>query len=147
MTQSEMQRRIAEEGWCVIDAVIPPEAVAQVRDSILATVAAHKLPDPRNQLDKVSGLVNFDQSFVPYLAEPRLLGLCKALLGEARARLVHHLHGDASGQCARRVARRLAVQSAKRRARASAVSRRAHARDDDLDADGLYGRNRNADRP
>ena len=46
MTQSEMQRRIAEDGWCVIDAVIPPEAVAQVRDSILATVAAHKLPDP-----------------------------------------------------------------------------------------------------
>ena len=61
MTQSEMKHRIAEEGWCVIDAVIPPEAVAQVRDSILATVAAHKLPDPRNQLDKVSGLVNFDR--------------------------------------------------------------------------------------
>jgi len=82
MTQSEMQRRIAEEGWCVIDAVIPPETVAQVRDSILATVAVHKLPDPRSQLDKVSGLVNFDQSFVPYLMESRLLGLCKALLGE-----------------------------------------------------------------
>ena len=82
MTQSEMQRRIAADGWCVIDAVIPPEAVAQVKDSILATAAAHKLPDPRGQLDKVSGLVNFDQSFVPYLAEPRLLGLCKALLGE-----------------------------------------------------------------
>lgn len=64
MTQSEMQRRIAEDGWCVIDAVIPPEAVAQVRDSVLATVAAHKLPDPRSQLGKVSGLVNFDQSFV-----------------------------------------------------------------------------------
>ena len=45
-----------------MDAVIPPEAVAQVRDSILATVAAHKLSDPRSQLDKVSGLVNFDQS-------------------------------------------------------------------------------------
>ena len=139
MTQSEMQRRIAEDGWCVIDAVIPPEAVAQVRDSILATVAAHKLPDPRSQLDKVSGLVNFDQSFVPYLAEPRLLGLCKALLGEHLRVSYTTCMVTHPGQCTRRVARRLAVQSAKRRARASAVSRRAHARDDDLDADGLYG--------
>ena len=139
MTPSEMQRRIAEDGWCVIDAVIPPEAVAQVRDSILATVAAHKLPDPRSQLDKVSGLVNFDQSFVPYLAEPRLLGLCKALLGEHVRVSYTTCMVTHPGNVRGRVARRLAVQSAKCRARAGTVSRRAHARDDDLDADGLYG--------
>ena len=83
MTQSEMQRRIAEDGWCVIDAVIPPEAVAQVRDSILATVCR----PPSCPILAASSTRCRDWStsinpFVPYLAEPRLLGLCKALLGE-----------------------------------------------------------------
>ena len=66
----------------MLEGVIPPGAVEEVRDSVLATAAAHKVADPRSRLDKVSGLINFDQSFAPFLAEPRLLGLCKALLGE-----------------------------------------------------------------
>ena len=66
----------------MLETVIPPGVVEEVRDSVLATAAAHKVADPRSRLDKVSGLINFDQSFAPFLAEPRLLGLCKALLGE-----------------------------------------------------------------
>ena len=66
----------------MLEGVIPPGAVEEVRDSVLATAAAHKVADPRSRLDKVSGLINFDQSFAPFLAEPRLMGLCRALLGE-----------------------------------------------------------------
>ncbi len=81
MTVDEMKDRIVEDGWCVVEEVIPSAEVEGVRESILATAVAHRLADPRRKLDKVSGLINFDQSFAPYLAEPRLLGLCQAFLG------------------------------------------------------------------
>jgi hypothetical protein len=74
--------QIAENGYCVLQDVIPAVTVDAVRDSVLATAAAHKTDDPRSRLDKVSGMINVDQSFAPYLVEPRLLGLCQALLGE-----------------------------------------------------------------
>ena len=82
MTASPHLNRVAGDGFCVLEGVIPGGAAGAVRDSVLATAAAHKAADPRSRLDKVSGLINFDQSFAQYLAEPRLLGLCKALLGE-----------------------------------------------------------------
>ena len=82
MTASPHLNRVAGDGFCLLEGVIPAVAVGAVRDGVLATAAAHKAADPRSRFDKVSGLINFDQSFAPYLAEPRLLGLCKALLGE-----------------------------------------------------------------
>ena len=82
MAFSPHLHRIAGNGFSVVEGVIPPGAVGEVRDSVLATAAAHKVADPRSRLDKVSGLINFDQSFAPFLAEPRLLGLCRELLGE-----------------------------------------------------------------
>ncbi len=75
-------QRLAVDGWCVLENVIPADKVGAIRDSILATIKNHSNPDPRQSLGKVSGLINYDQSLAPYLAEPRLLGLCKALLGE-----------------------------------------------------------------
>ena len=82
MAASPYPNRIAGNGFSVVEGVIPPGAVGEVRDSVLATAAAHKVADPRSRLDKVTGLINFDQSFAPFLAEPRLLGLCREMLGE-----------------------------------------------------------------
>ena len=82
MTIEDLRDNVIKDGWCVIESVIPPDDIPPVRDSVLSTSSTHKLPDPRGSLDKVSGLINVDQSFAPYLAEPRLLGVCKALLGE-----------------------------------------------------------------
>ena len=82
MSVAALKRQIDAEGWCVIEAVIPADEVQPVKESVLASAARHKLPDARGSLDKVSGLINFDQSFAPYLAEPRLLSLCEELLGE-----------------------------------------------------------------
>ena len=82
MNLEEIQRRLEIDGWCVIESVIPADEVDNIRTSILATVAEHKIADARKSLEKVSGVINFDQSFAPYLAEPRLLELCSALLGE-----------------------------------------------------------------
>ena len=135
MTVDEMKDRIVEDGWCVVEEVIPSAEVEGVRESILATAATHRLADPRRKLDKVSGLINFDQSFAPYLAEPRFLGLCQALLGPPLRVSYTTCMGNASGSCARHVACGLALQSAERRACAGAVSRCDHASDDHLDAD------------
>ena len=74
--------RLAEDGYCVLEEVIPAGAVGEVCASLRASVEEHKIDDPRSHVDKVSGMINFDQSFAPYLVEPRLLGVCKALLGE-----------------------------------------------------------------
>ncbi len=74
--------RIAEDGFCVLEEVIPAGAVGEVCASLRASVEEHKLDDPRSHVDKVSGSINVDQSFAPYLVEPRLIGVCRALLGE-----------------------------------------------------------------
>ena len=67
--------RLAEDGFCVLEGVIPADAVGEVCASLRASVEAHKIDDPRSYVDKVSGTINFDQSFAPYLVEPRLLGV------------------------------------------------------------------------
>ena len=82
MNLEQMQQRLAIDGWCVIEDVIPDDKVDAVRQSILATVEEHRVADPRQHLGKVSGVINHNQSFAPYLADERLLGLCSALLGE-----------------------------------------------------------------
>ena len=81
-TIAGMKQQIADEGWCVIQAVIPADQVGGVRESIIATLAEQRLPDDREHLDKASGLITLNRSFAPYLVEPRLFGLCEALLGE-----------------------------------------------------------------
>ena len=78
----DLLEHMSIDGWCVIDGVIPPGEVEAVRSSVVDSVRKHNIESERQNLLKVSGLINFNQSFAPYLAEPRLLGLCKALLGE-----------------------------------------------------------------
>ena len=51
MTASPHLNRVAGDGFCVLEGVISPRAVAAVRHSVMATVAAHKVADPRSRLD------------------------------------------------------------------------------------------------
>jgi len=78
----QLQERVREVGYCMIEGVVPAAEVESVRDSVLAVVPDHRKPDSPPNVGAVSGLINYTQAFAPYLAEPRLLGLCKALLGE-----------------------------------------------------------------
>lgn len=73
--------RIASEGWCVLDQVIPFDRIDNVCNSFLAALDHHRNPDPRQRVGKISGLINHDQSLAPYLVEPRLSSLCERLLG------------------------------------------------------------------
>lgn len=73
--------RMKLDGWCVIEDVIPADKVAGIRASVLATTQKHRNPNAPENIGHLSGLINYDQSFAPYLAEEHLLGLAKALLG------------------------------------------------------------------
>ncbi|MSS73711.1 MAG: hypothetical protein EXS64_19820 [Candidatus Latescibacteria bacterium] len=69
------------DGWCVVEEVIPKEDVERVRRSVLETVPRHRNPKAPKGIGFVSGLINHDQSFAPYLADPRLLGIARRLFG------------------------------------------------------------------
>ncbi len=68
-------------GWCIIEEVIPQGEVERVRRSVLETVTRHRAPNAPKDIGFVPGLINHDQSFAPYLADPRLVGLAARLLG------------------------------------------------------------------
>lgn len=73
---------VLQRGYCIIEDVIPADRVGEVCDSVLATVADHNRPDAPANRGAVSGLINHTQAFASYLAEPRLLGVARELLGE-----------------------------------------------------------------
>ncbi|MFN8488586.1 MAG: phytanoyl-CoA dioxygenase family protein [Caldilineaceae bacterium] len=68
-------------GWCVVENVIPAEQIAAIRASVAATVAKHRNPNAPKNIGHLSGLINYDQSFAPYLAHPPLLTLLEGVLG------------------------------------------------------------------
>lgn len=78
-----MLTQMKTDGWCVLRDVIPPEQIATVRESVAATVARHRNPQAPKHIGHLSGLINEDQSFAPYLAQPDLLALLQGLLGPA----------------------------------------------------------------
>ena len=83
MTLQQMRERMHTHGWCIIGDVIPPSEVDAVRASVLDTVDRyrHTRVDAPSHIGAVTGLLRYDQSFAPYLAEARLLALAAALLG------------------------------------------------------------------
>ena len=76
----EAIRRVAVEGWCVLDSVIPPDKVANVRDAVLEV--SRKGPDAGKPRIGIGGLIAKTQEFAPYIAEERLLGVAHARLGK-----------------------------------------------------------------
>ena len=73
--------RMKLDGWCVVENVIPTGEVAAVRENILTATDAHRNPAAPKHIGHLSGVINYDQSFAPYLVNERLIGLIEALLG------------------------------------------------------------------
>ncbi len=80
VTLEETIRRIRYEGWCLVDEVIPPDQVASVRDRVLATAAARP-QCYEGERGCLRGIIAYDQSFAPYVADQRLVGAAQAILG------------------------------------------------------------------
>ena len=71
-------------GWCLLDGVIPADQIDAIRESVTATVSEHRgdYPGAPDRVGFVPGLINHNQSFASYLAEPRLLQIAEQLLGQ-----------------------------------------------------------------
>ena len=83
MQGDDFHYEMRQRGYCVFEEVVPDAHVEAVRESVLATVERHRhlRRDAPKQIGAVSGLINYDRSFAPYLADERLERLCSTLLG------------------------------------------------------------------
>jgi len=78
---NDFATRMKLDGWCVVDGVIPPAVVEAVRAGVLAATAQHRNPNAPAHIGHLSGVINYDQSVAPYLADKRLLGVIEGVLG------------------------------------------------------------------
>ena len=95
-SEDSIARAIDRSGYCVVPEVIPAAKVSQVRQEVVAAQRAHRhaaaaelaRTRARGQrvgaagVDNLRQVINATQCFVPYLAEPRILGTAAALLGD-----------------------------------------------------------------
>jgi hypothetical protein len=76
------RQEVINQGFTMLESVIPTDEVGQVCEQVTAAAVGHDIANVPAGRGAVSGLINQTQCFVPYLVEPRLLGLTQALLGE-----------------------------------------------------------------
>ena len=86
MTNSEqLLLHLKTDGWCVLEGVVPAAEVESVRRSVEDTVAARRDPGAaaaHRGIGHLPGIVAYNQSFAPYLADARVMHLVRTLLGE-----------------------------------------------------------------
>ena len=80
-TLEEQLLHLKLDGWCVVDNVIPEEEVECVRESVAASTVKYQRSDAPTNIGHRTGLINYNQSFAPYLVAPHFLGLIRAALG------------------------------------------------------------------
>ena len=69
------------DGWYVVEGVIPEDQVEVIRESVEGTVTSHGIFTGVEGVGTRKGLLAFNQSFAPYLADERVLGVAEALFG------------------------------------------------------------------
>ena len=81
MTIEKMLLHLKIDGWCMVEAVIPDNRVDAIRESVEATTYAKGGQTGIKGVATRKGLLAFNQSFAPYLADKRILGIAEALFG------------------------------------------------------------------
>ncbi|MCY3737870.1 MAG: phytanoyl-CoA dioxygenase family protein [Gemmatimonadaceae bacterium] len=96
MNTAEAERRIRHDGFTLLPGVIPAADVAAIRDAVVeaqgrrraeseAMLAAIRAKGHRvsvTGVDSLRGVINETRLFAPYLADERLLAICRAFFGE-----------------------------------------------------------------
>ena len=77
----EHLRSLENAGYCIVSDIIPPSEVTTVRESVAGTTAMHFNPNAPKTIGHVPGLIRYNQSFAPYLSEPKLLRIVEAVFG------------------------------------------------------------------
>lgn len=96
MNAAEAERRIRHDGFTLLPGVIPGGEIAAIRDAVveaqgrrraesealLASIRAKGHRVSVTGVDSLRGVINETQLFAPYLADERLLDLCRAFFGD-----------------------------------------------------------------
>ena len=69
------------DGWCVLEGIVPESRVRDIRRSVQSAVESSGRSVNLQGVGARTGLLAFDQSFSPYLADRRILDIAEALLG------------------------------------------------------------------
>ncbi len=81
LTLEQTLARLKLQGWCVLEAVIPRDEVALIRQRVESAVQNHGTFNELKGQGARKGLIAYEQSFAPYLANPRILGVVHSLFG------------------------------------------------------------------
>jgi len=83
MTSDQRLQQLHRDGFTIFKCVIPADEVNAVRASVLETANREYSPQIRAKLGvtSVSAFINHNQSFAPYVANDRMMGLLHALFG------------------------------------------------------------------
>lgn len=81
MTVESALLHLQINGWCVVTDIIPTDEVDGIRESVEKTVEAHGTYTGVEGVGTRKGLLAFNQSFAPYLADKRVMGIAEALFG------------------------------------------------------------------
>ena len=82
MEVDQLINSVREKGFCLIEGVIPEARCVEIRQRMLAMVERERVSSAPTQVGFVPSVINHDQSFVEYLADPRLMKVAMALLGQ-----------------------------------------------------------------
>ena len=66
------------DGFCVIESVIPAEAVGRVRDAVVASIEERQAAGHTNPAGNTT-FINVNQDAAEYFADPRVLGVVERL--------------------------------------------------------------------
>ena len=125
-------------GWCVVEDVIPEDKVGAIRESVEKTVEAHGTYTGVEGVGTRKGLLAFNQSFAPYLADKRVLGIAEGVIRTTCAYLFYNSTYQLPRQCTWCPTLGLALQSTQRRTYTCPLPGCGHTSDHVVDALAIY---------
>lgn len=70
------------DGFCIVDGVIPSRACDRIRDRLIEVAQRRRVAKAASErISFVPTVINYDQSFAPYVADSRIMALAKMMLG------------------------------------------------------------------
>ena len=84
MNLQQCFQRVRMDGFCVLENVVPEEAVASVRESVARATKGYGWEEAEAKgIGHVPGFIRYDQSLASYLADTELMRLVEGVLGPA----------------------------------------------------------------
>ncbi|MBT4981208.1 MAG: phytanoyl-CoA dioxygenase [Gemmatimonadetes bacterium] len=84
MNLQQCFQRVRMDGFCVLENVVPGEAVASVRESVARATKEYGREEAEAKgIGHVPGFIRYDQSLASYLADTELMRLVEGVLGPA----------------------------------------------------------------